>query len=255
MTRPARLAVALAALALFPAPGARAFFDIPVDPSKLIEGGTKITKGATGIGAGEEMAIGEAVSVEIIAAYGGLWQDEAATRRINLLIRTLGAYSERPVLRYRAGILDSTAVNGFSAPGGWVFITRGAYEAASGDDQLAGILAHEIAHISRRHALRIISRNETFSGLVDVASGSSSDFAAFDLGIDKATATILKHGYDAGTEFEADRVGRWIAHSAGYDKDGLRDFLLRLQSSQGEGGGEVFSTHPPLKDRIARLQR
>lgn len=252
MTRPASALIAL--LCLLPAVHpARAFFDIPVDPTKIIEGGTKITKGASGIGTGEELAIGEAVSVEIIATTGGLWRDEAATRRVNLLIRTLGAYSDRPLLRYRAGLLNSDEINAFSAPGGWVFITRGAYQAAANEDQLAAILAHEIAHITRRHALRIIARNETISGLTAVASGSSSDFAAFDLGIDKASATILKHGYDAGTEYEADRVGRWIAYSAGYSKNGLRDFLINLQTRLGDSGGGAFSTHPPLSERITRL--
>lgn len=230
-----------------PAPGGGT-----VDPSRVVDGAAKVAKGTTGIGLQEELAIGESVSLEILSAYGGLWKDEAATRRANLIARTCGAASDRPLLLYRVGLLDSDAVNAFSAPGGWIFITRAAYQAAENDDQLAGILSHEIAHIARRHALRIIARNETFSGLVDVAAGTSGDFAAYDPGIDKISNTLLKFGYDAGTEFEADRVGAWTAHGAGYAQDGLLNFLQKLQAS-GDVTRETFSTHPDLSERIRRL--
>jgi beta-barrel assembly-enhancing protease len=224
----------------------------PTDVLDLADNATQVAKGLSGIGLQEELAIGESVSVEIIAAYGGLWKDEAAHRRVNLMGKTLGSCSDRPLLNYRFGILNSTTINGFSAPGGWVFVTRGAYAAAVSDDQLAGILAHEITHISRRHALRIISRNEALSGILSTAAGSSTDFGPYDLGIDKISQTLFKFGYDAGSEFEADLGGKWTATSAGYHPDGLRDFLIKLQTS-GAVRSETFSTHPELSERIARL--
>lgn len=221
----------------------------------IVDGAKRVTKGLTGIGMQEEAAIGESVALEIIGAYGGIWKDESATRRSNLIGKTLGSCSERPLLNYRFALLDSPTVNGFSAPAGWVFLTRGAYEAVENDDQLAGILAHEITHISRRHALRIISRNEAISGVLATAGGSTSaDFGAYDLGIDKITQTLFKFGYDAGTEFEADRCGKWTAASAGYHPDGLRDFLVKLQAS-GRVKEETFSTHPDLSERIERLSK
>jgi predicted Zn-dependent protease len=224
----------------------------PVDVERVTSGATKITKGATGIGIKEELQIGGAVAVEIVSRYGGIWKNVEATMRVNLIGKTVASFSDRPDLNYRFGILDSDTVNGFSAPGGYVFITRGAYQAATSDDQLAGVLAHEVTHIARRHALRIISRNELISGLADAASGASADFATYDVGIDKISNTLFKFGFDPDTEYEADYIGKQTASIAGYQPDGLKTFLQNLQYSNG-GSGKAFNTHPDLNDRIEEL--
>jgi predicted Zn-dependent protease len=224
----------------------------PVDVDKMVESTQKIAKGATGIGLKEELEIGGSVAVEIVSHYGGIWKNEEATKRVNLIGKTVANFSDRPDLNYRFGILDTDNVNAFSAPGGYVFITRGAYQAAANDDQLAGVLAHEVTHIAHRHALRIISRNELISGLADAASGASGDFAAYDLGVDKISNTLFKFGFDPDTEYEADRIGKRTASVAGYNPDGLHDFLQGLLNLKGENG-KPFSTHPDLQDRIDRL--
>jgi predicted Zn-dependent protease len=222
-----------------------------VDPFKVGEGVAKMTKGASGVGAAEEAAIGGAVAVELVAANGGIWKDEAASRRVALIGKTLARHSDRPLLNFRFGILNNGEVNGYSAPGGYVFITRGAYEAVRDDEELAGILAHEISHVTRRHALKIIARTEFMSGLSDVASGASTDFRAYDLGVDRVSRTLLKTGYDPATEYDADRAGCLLAYGSGFRKEGLREFLERLEA----GKHSVFSTHPPLKNRIERLKK
>ena len=220
----------------------------------------KVAKGVTGIGPEEELAIGESVSLEIIAQYGGLVRDSAATRRVNLIGRSLAYYSSRPALEWKFGILDSPSFNGFSAPGGFVFITRGLYELCGDDDDaLAGVLAHEIEHITGKHALNIIARGEFVSGAADFAALRSSDVAkaqaqlsAFDTSIGNLVKTILEKGFDAQTEFGADQSGRDLALTVGYAPGALRHVLARLQQRTGPSVA-VFSTHPPLDQRIARL--
>jgi predicted Zn-dependent protease len=157
-------------------------------------------------------------------------------------------------------VLNSNTVNAFSAPGGYVFITRGLYALAADDDQLAGILAHEIAHITKRHALKIIARGEFLAGASSLAAQQSKDVRAvqaqlqqFDLGIGKIIDTLMKTGFDPNTEYEADSVGRDLAVTAGYSRDGMRDVLEKLQQDNLGASNQVFSTHPPLKERIRRL--
>jgi len=250
-------------LFLLTTPHTQAFFDKldkldklkldKLDPTKITEGAAKITKGATGIGIEEEMSIGGSVAIEITAMHGGVWKDADATTRVNLIGKALARYSDRPRLPYRFAILNTPDVNGYSAPGGYIFITKGAYDAVDNDDQLAAILAHEMAHVTRRHALRIISRNEFLAGVSEVASGSSNHFRQYDLSVDKVSNTLLKTGYDSRSEFDADQMGRELATNTGYTRDGLVSFLRKLQMMHN-GGHNLFSTHPPLEDRIARLK-
>lgn len=220
----------------------------------------KVAKGVAGIGPEEERVIGGSVALEIVGACGGLVRDEAIMRRVNLVGRTVAGFSERPDLSWRFGVLDSNTVNAFSAPSGYVFITRGLYALAADDSELAGILAHEIAHITQRHALKIVARGEFLSGASGIAARQSGDvrnleaqLQQFDVGINKIVDTLLKKGFDPKTEYEADSIGRDLATVAGFSRGGLRLVLQKLQQGGLVSSTQVFSTHPPLAERIRRL--
>jgi predicted Zn-dependent protease len=221
---------------------------------------SQIAKGVFGIGPEEERLIGESVALEIIGRYGGLLRDEAVLRRVNLLGQALAHYSPRPALKWRFAVLDSSSINGFSTPGGYVFLTRGLYErVAANDDALAAVLAHEIAHVTERHALKIIARDEFVAGTTKLALKHSSDaaqvqsqLAQFDTGIADLTRTILEKGFDPQTELSADKIGRSLAVTVGYAPGALRQVLVQLQQAKSDPK-VTFSTHPPLAERIRNL--
>jgi len=216
-------------------------------------------KGAAGIGPEEEKKIGDSVALEIVGKYGGLIHDAVVLRRVNLVGRALARYSARPELNWRFGVLNSDTVNAFSAPDGWVFITRGLLATATNDDALAGILGHEIAHVTGRHALKIVEGTTFMSGLAGLAAARSNDVRTvnaqlqqFDLGIGKIASTILENGYSQPVEYEADHFGHDLAKVTGYAGGGLRSVLVLLRQRGGDPK-KTFSTHPPLNDRIKRL--
>jgi predicted Zn-dependent protease len=220
----------------------------------------KVAKGVFGIGAEEERLIGESVAVEIIGKYGGVLRDEEITRRVNLLGKALAHYSPRPALDWKFAVLDSPSINGFSAPAGFVFITKGLYEkVAASDDALAAVLAHEIAHVTERHALKIIARGEFVSGASTLALKHSRDAAMvqaelrqFDTGIAELMKTLFEKGFDSKTELSADKVGRALAVTVGYAPGALKQVLIQLQQEKGDPKA-TFATHPPLADRIKNL--
>jgi len=220
----------------------------------------KVLKATHGIGLEEEKTIGESVALEIVSTFGGLVRDNAVTRRVTLIGRTLAKYSARPDLEWSFGVLDTNDINGFSAPGGYVFITRGLYAMAADDDMLAGVLAHEIAHITEKHALSILERGEGLAGGLGILERYDSNVAnvdsqvqqALDLSIEKVTKTLFT-GFDPKTEYAADQKGRDLATLAGYARGGLRHTLQDLQDKKPGDPKHLFSTHPPLPDRIKRL--
>lgn len=233
------------------------------DFSKLtntLKDAKKLVKGAAGIGPEEEKIIGDSVALEIVGQYGGLVREEAAMRRVNLVGRALARYSARPELNWRFGVLDSDTVNAFSAPDGYVFITRGLYALAQNDDTLAAILGHEIAHITGRHALKIVERGEFLSGLSSQLSARSGQVREIDAQLQqfvdtstgKIVETLFKNGFDPLTEYAADHDGRQLAVITGYAPGSLRGVLTQLQH-RGDNPQQVFPTHPPLQERISRL--
>jgi predicted Zn-dependent protease len=220
---------------------------------------SKMLKGVAGIGPAEEKVIGDSVALEIVGRYGGLVRDEAITQRVMLVGRSLARYSDRPGLDWRFGVLDSPTVNAFSAPDGYVFITRGLYDLAENDDILAAILSHEIAHITGRHALKIVARGEFLSGATSLAAARSGEvrkvdaqLKQFNLGVEQITKTLFEKGFDPQTEYGADKEGRHLAVTTGYAPGSLRLVLQRLQARTGDPKA-IFSTHPPLAERIKRL--
>lgn len=223
---------------------------------------SKIAK-AAGIGPKEERSIGDSVALEILSRYGGLVRDEDIMRRVNHVGLALARTSDRPDLGWRFGVLDSDTVNAFSAPGGYVFISRGLYDLAASDDVLAGILGHEIAHITRRHALKIVERNEAAAGAKSQLFKRSHEARAADAQMQQINAalgadisgmlkTMFVNGFDAPTEYEADEAGRTLAVTNGFAPGGLRAALVQLQA-RGENRKVMFSTHPPLAERLKRL--
>lgn len=269
---PRRFLLSLAAGLIFataPASAQLDFGKITKGLDKLKQGAdtakdaAKVAKGVTGIGPEEERQIGDAVALEIIAKYGGVVRDSEVMHRINLVGQSLARYSDRPDLEWRFAVLASDSVNAFSAPGGWVFITRGLYERADSDDVLAGILGHEIAHITNRHALKIVERNEAAAGGKSLLLKRSSEAREINaqvqqinsqLGVDIGglVKAIVETGFDAPTEYEADKDGRQLAVTNGFAPGGLRAVLVNLKQT-GENRKTMFSTHPPLAVRLQKL--
>ena len=229
--------------------------------SKMLQMGQdagKMMKGMAGISLQEEMTIGNSVAVQIVSHYGGLVRDPAVTRRVNLIGKSLARYCDRPGLNYCFGVLNSETVNAFSAPGGYVFITRGLYNTAQNDDQLAGVLGHEITHITARHALNIIRRQDFIQGGTDLfaqAGGPNSKklMSIYSGGIGKITITLFETGFGQSQEYKADAKGSQLAATVNYAPDGLRQCLQELQEHETPGTA-VFPTHPPIQSRIAKLQ-
>ncbi len=238
-----------AADALNKANKAKEVVDTAKDANKLV----------SGIGPEEERLLGQTVALEIISRFGGLVRDEEIVTRVNQIGRMLARYSNRPDHAWRFGVLNSDTVNAFSAPDGYVFITRGLYQMAANDDKLAAILSHEISHITGRHALRIIETGEKGTILLKHVSKRSGDVRQAEaylnqvgLNTEKIVKFIVEKGYDHPTEFAADMNGHDLAANTGYAPGGLRAVLQDLQGKGGDSK-KIFPTHPPLKERIKRL--
>ncbi len=136
-----------------------------------------------------------------------------------------------------------------------MFITRGLYKLASNDDILAGILGHEITHITERHALKIVARGSFLSGATSLAAQTSNDvrqvdaqLQQFDLGVGKIASTLFENGFDPATEYAADQGGRSLAAVTGYAPGGLRAMLVQLQQRGGDPR-QVF--HAPTAEGSA----
>lgn len=223
------------------------------DVVKGASGAKNLGKGLTGISLQEELDMGGSLAVGIAEKMGGVLKDEAATKRVATIGKALAYYSIRPELPWTFGILDNPSVNAISAPGGYVFVTKGLLATCKDDNQLAAVIAHEIAHVTRRHALKLIARNQGLKGITELASvAGGSDVGAFDNLIEKALTSMLEKGFDPDTENDADRHGTLLLHDAGFAPNLLRDFLAEMAK---QSDSKNFSTHPPTEDRVERLDK
>jgi beta-barrel assembly-enhancing protease len=168
-----------------------------------------------------------------------------------------------PIAGWHFVIVDDDTINAFAAPGGYIIVNKGLVKAAKNEDQLAAVLAHEIAHVVRAHALGSIKKSrwanvgkEFLDSSVELDQQALGNLTqAFEGAMDDMIDSMVVKGYSRDTEFEADKVGLQIMAQAGYDPGAFIALLKTLEKQVPATGTKGFgATHPKASDRIGKLK-
>lgn len=212
------------------------------------------------ISVNDEIQLGRGAQQEVRKKVPAL-TDQTVVQYVSRVGRQLAARAGGPRYPYSFSVANYRELNAFALPGGPVWIHRGILHAAANESQLAGVLAHEIAHIAQRHAADQITKQLVANGLLGllgaVLGNDGGGARTAQVG-----AQILANGYmlkfSRDDEREADRVGVQIMRRAGWDPRGMAEFMETLRRQQGRDPGsvEVFlSSHPAPGERAALLRR
>jgi predicted Zn-dependent protease len=208
----------------------------------------------------QEKQLGEEEAKKVEAQMGVL-EDAKLTAYLDALGQRLARESPRQDVTHRFGIVDMAEPNAFALPGGPVYVSRGLLALVNAEDELAGVVGHEIGHVAARHSVQQISRQGPVAVLFGVVSGVTGLIlpTVGDIigGIGDLTQSLVFAPYGRGQETEADRVGQEIAARAGWEPAGLAAFLTTLGrevdlQSKGRRRPSFFDTHPTTPDRVAR---
>jgi beta-barrel assembly-enhancing protease len=262
MNRAPALLLAAAALAAAPVL-AWELPKIPGVPDQVLDAAREVKGAVAGPDEDEERALGQNIAATLLGASKPL-----ANRKVQRYVNRVGLWvalqGGRPDLPWRFAVLDNGNVNAFAAPGGYVFITRGLLDQLQTEAELAGALAHEIAHVELKHHLKAMRKE---SGMKLAGRGAAllmkKDGTAGDLDPQRMAQVagiarnLYARGLDKSDEYEADRLGALLAARAGYDPFGLAQVLQTLDSLNPSASGValLFKTHPKPADRLAELDR
>lgn len=184
-----------------------------------------------------EQRQGDATNQKIVAAYGGVYDNPAIAAYVDRIGRRIAAISEQPNARWTFTVLDSPTINAFAIPGGYVYVTRGLVALAGDEAELAGVLGHEIGHVTAGHnSLR--QERGTAAGLGLLAGaiglavlGVDSSVAGGLLDVGRTAAGGMLGSYSRGDELDADNLGIRYMARAGYDPYAQADFLEKMGAS------------------------
>lgn len=202
----------------------------------------------------EEKRIGSQIAGNLLGAVP-LVRDDKLQRYVNLVGNWVAQNSGRHDVTWRFGVLDTEAINAFAAPGGYIFITKGLYRRLNSEAELAGVLGHEIAHVTEKHHLKVLKKSTLIGALGQAASSRARESDQVIQNLIGNGAEILARGLDKEAEYEADRVGMIYAARAGYDPWGLPGVLQDLAGlpSGDSRTSLLYRTHPHPADRLAQL--
>jgi predicted Zn-dependent protease len=209
----------------------------------------------------EEARVGAEQHPEVIREFGGVYADPALGGYVAGIGQRLAAASEQPNLHWTFTILNNDIVNAFSLPGGYVYVTRGLLALAENEAELAGVMAHEIGHVTARHVAERYTQAQLANvGVLGVGILTGSQGIASGGG---AVASAALQSFSRDQEFEADSLGVRYLIRAGYDPNAMASFLRKLEADSAleaqlaglPGTGDdvdIMSTHPRTADRVGR---
>ncbi|MCL2140019.1 MAG: M48 family metalloprotease [Treponema sp.] len=225
-----------------------------------------LSSAAEDINPEQEYYIGRAVAANILGSYMLYEGNPLLTAYVNKICNSIVINSPKPDIYngYYVMLLDSEEINAFATSGGHIFISRGLISSAKSEDALAGVIAHEIAHIQLQHSIKAIKTSRITQALL--VTGTSAVGAASGLDVNELTdifnesvgqivTTMVNNGYSQSQEFDADNTAMGLLAATGYNPSGLIDMLKELSKTQAAHSGGFNKTHPTPEKRIQSAQK
>lgn len=206
-----------------------------------------------------EIEIGRQLA-SVLLGSKPLHPDMQLQRYVNQLGRWISLQSERPGLPWTFVVLDDTGYNAFAAPGGYVFVTKGLIDRCADEAELAGILAHEITHVTAKHHLHAMRKTAQSGVLTQLVASQIKTNAVGNLVASQLFAlgrNLYARGLDQTDEFHSDRNGVALAARAGFDPYGLVAVLQQLRTATPDNPmfTLALATHPPAQARLDQLEQ
>jgi predicted Zn-dependent protease len=204
----------------------------------------------------EEIEIGDGVAETLLGA-SPLLDDPDLQRYVNAVGMWVAQQSERPALPWHFGVNASDHINAFAAPGGYIIVTKGMMKQLRNEAELAGVLGHEVAHVTQKHHLKALRKSALLTLLSAGAAAATAESRHAEMvqQLVGPTKELYARGLDKADEFEADRMGVVLAARAGYDPYGLPAVLTTLASADPKDNFLTLltKTHPLPQARLDSL--
>ncbi len=204
----------------------------------------------------QEIALGLQSAPEMIKQFGGLYPDNQIQQLLDSIGATLiqNSVAQDTPWQFEFHVLnDRNTINAFALPGGQVFITIALLSQLQTEDQVAGVLAHEIVHVLARHSAQRIAKSELTNGLVGAVGVASDEASAAQTAAMVGQLVNMQYGRD--DEIESDTIGICLMLDANYDPEAMIAVMEVLEAAHGGARQpEFFSTHPNPENRIERIQ-
>src|SRR5580693_3292242 len=219
-------------------------------------GDRDVGKGVNFYSLEKEIAIGKGMAQQV-ERQAKIIDDPIIAEYVNRVGQNLVRNSDAKV-PFTIKVIDTEDVNAFALPGGFFFVNSGLILKADTEAELAGVMAHEIAHVAARHGTRQATKAE-LAQLMTLPLIFMGGWTGY--GIRQAASLVLPMSYltfSRGFESEADMLGLQYMYKTGYDPEAFVDFFEKIESLEKKKPGtmaKVFSTHPPTEDRIVTAQK
>ncbi|MBI2267641.1 MAG: M48 family metalloprotease [Armatimonadetes bacterium] len=196
-------------------------------------------------------AVSRQEAAQLEAQYG-LVTEPSVIWRVQQVLNRLLPNAKQTRWSYQVKVLNADVPNAFAFPNGWVYVNKGLLSMPATDDELAFVLAHEVAHVTQDHARRRIDQAMLTGTIIGILTGQSESWVQILGDILNAT---MQSGYSREQEIDADRIGLETVYKSGFNTRGAITFFQKLQAAEGGGEGiRIFPSHPRTADRVRNME-